>query len=172
MLTYRDGGDASRQRRAGHGDHRGEESRAPGARAFSSIAAAPSPKARRARAASTCCCPATIRRAPIGSRAISRRRASKCGAPKKPFKVGDRQLPAGTYLVSHAQPTGRLIRNLLDPKTDQPEDFIKRQEERRARRQPRSDLRHHRVEPADALRRRARRRVPPPIIVRDRPACR
>jgi hypothetical protein len=29
-----------------------------------------------------------------------------------------------------------LIRNLLDPQTDQPKDFIKRQEERRARRQP------------------------------------
>jgi hypothetical protein len=55
---------------------------------------------------------------------------------EEPFKVGDRQLPAGTYIVSHAQPTGRLIRNLLDPKTDQPADFIKRQQERRARRQP------------------------------------
>ena len=45
-------------------------------------------------------------------------------------------MPAGAYVVSHAQPSGRLIRNLLDPKTDQPQDFIKRQEERRARRQP------------------------------------
>jgi hypothetical protein len=53
-----------------------------------------------------------------------------------PFKVGTRDVPAGAYLVSHAQPTGRLIRNLLDPKTDQPADFIKRQQERRARRQP------------------------------------
>jgi hypothetical protein len=50
------------------------------------------------------------------------------------FNVGKRQIPAGAYLVSHAQPTGRLIRNLLDAKTDQPEDFIKRQEERRAKR--------------------------------------
>jgi hypothetical protein len=55
---------------------------------------------------------------------------------EEPFKVGGRELPAGTFLVSHAQPTGRLIRNLLDPITNQPEDFIKRQEERRARRQP------------------------------------
>ncbi len=55
---------------------------------------------------------------------------------EEPSKVGARQLPAGSYLVSNAQPSGRLIRNLLDPKTDQPEDFIKRQEERRARRQP------------------------------------
>ena len=52
------------------------------------------------------------------------------------FKLGTRQVPAGAYLVSNAQPTGRLIRNLLDLKTDQPEAFIKKQEERRARRQP------------------------------------
>ena len=52
------------------------------------------------------------------------------------FKFGTRQLPAGTYIVSNAQPAGRLIRNLLDPKTDQPDDFIKKQEARRARRQP------------------------------------
>jgi hypothetical protein len=55
---------------------------------------------------------------------------------EEPVRVGDRRLPAGTYLVSHAQPTGRLIRNLLDPHTPQPEPFLKRQEERRARRQP------------------------------------
>ena len=52
------------------------------------------------------------------------------------FKLGTRQVPAGAYLVSNAQPAGRLIRNLLDVKTDQPEAFIKKQEERRARRQP------------------------------------
>jgi hypothetical protein len=50
------------------------------------------------------------------------------------FTVAKREFPAGTFLVSHAQPTGRLIRNLLDPQTDQPADFIKRQEERRAKR--------------------------------------
>jgi len=55
---------------------------------------------------------------------------------EEPVRINNRQLPAGTYLVSHAQPAGRLIRNLLDPKTEQPQDFIKRQEERRARRQP------------------------------------
>ncbi len=55
---------------------------------------------------------------------------------EEPVKIGNRQLPAGAYLVSHAQPTGRLIRNLLDPRTEQPQEFIKRQEERRARRQP------------------------------------
>ena len=50
--------------------------------------------------------------------------------------VGDREVAAGAYLVSHAQPTGRLIRNLLDPHTPQPEAFLKRQEERRAQRLP------------------------------------
>ena len=50
------------------------------------------------------------------------------------FTAAKRQFAAGTYLVSPAQPTGRLIRNLLDPQTEQPPDFIKRQEERRAKR--------------------------------------
>ena len=50
------------------------------------------------------------------------------------FAVDQRQFPAGTFIVSHAQPAGRLIRNLLDPETAQPADFIKRQEERRAKR--------------------------------------
>jgi hypothetical protein len=53
---------------------------------------------------------------------------------EEPFTVGKRELPAGAFIVSHAQPTGRLIRNLLDPQTEQPADFIKRQEERRAKR--------------------------------------
>jgi hypothetical protein len=53
----------------------------------------------------------------------------------EPIKIATRQLPAGTYIVSNAQPTGRLLRNLLDPDIKQPEEFIKRQEERRARRQ-------------------------------------
>jgi hypothetical protein len=64
----------------------------------------------------------------LASQGIEVRRADE------PFKIGTRQLPAGTYLVSHAQPSGRLIRNLLDPVTDQPAEFIKKQEERRAKR--------------------------------------
>ncbi|MGQ0736032.1 MAG: M14 family zinc carboxypeptidase, partial [Acidobacteriota bacterium] len=52
------------------------------------------------------------------------------------FRTGDRAFPAGTYVVSNAQPAGRLLRNLLDHETAQPEDFIERQEQRRARRQP------------------------------------
>jgi hypothetical protein len=47
------------------------------------------------------------------------------------FKLGARTVPAGAYLVSNAQPTARMIRNLLDPKTEQSAEFIKRQEERR-----------------------------------------
>ena len=50
------------------------------------------------------------------------------------FAVGQREFPAGTFIVSNAQPAGRLIRNLLDPQTAQPADFIKRQEDRRAKR--------------------------------------
>ena len=63
--------------------------------------------------------------------------------------------PRAPTSCRNAQPTGRLIRNLLDPKTEQPQDFIKRQEERRAAAPAGSDLRHHRLEPAAALRRRA-----------------
>jgi hypothetical protein len=53
----------------------------------------------------------------------------------EPVAVGGRTVPAGAYLVSHAQPTGRLITNLLERHISQPEDFIERQEARRARRQ-------------------------------------
>ncbi len=66
----------------------------------------------------------------LSTQGIEVRRATEA------FKLGTRELPAGTYLVSNAQPSGRLIRNLLDPETRQPDEFIKRQEERRARRQP------------------------------------
>ncbi len=51
------------------------------------------------------------------------------------IKVGTREVPPGAYVVSHAQPSGRLIRNLLEPHIPQPDDFIERQEARRARRQ-------------------------------------
>ena len=45
--------------------------------------------------------------------------------------LATRTIPAGAYLVSNAQPTARMIRNLLDPKTEQSAEFIKKQEERR-----------------------------------------
>ncbi|MEZ5419140.1 MAG: M14 family metallopeptidase [Vicinamibacterales bacterium] len=54
----------------------------------------------------------------------------------EPFAIGTRTVPAGAYLVSNAQPAGRLVRNLLNPDTRQDAAFIARQEERRRRRQP------------------------------------
>ena len=54
----------------------------------------------------------------------------------EPFTIGTRKVAAGAYLVSHAQPAGRLVRNLLDADTKQDAPFIARQEERRRRRQP------------------------------------
>ena len=50
---------------------------------------------------------------------------------EEPIKLASRTIPAGAYLVSNAQPTARMIRNLLDPKTEQSPEFIKKQEERR-----------------------------------------
>lgn len=54
----------------------------------------------------------------------------------EPVSVGARKVSAGAWLVSAAQPAGRLVRKLLERHIDQPAEFIKRQEERRARRQP------------------------------------
>jgi hypothetical protein len=51
----------------------------------------------------------------------------------EPFKAGTRSLPAGTWIVSAAQPSGRLVRNLLDKETLQPEAFIKEQDRRRTK---------------------------------------
>jgi hypothetical protein len=50
---------------------------------------------------------------------------------EEPIKLAARTVPAGAYIVSNAQPTARMIRNLLDPKTDLPADFTRKQEERR-----------------------------------------
>ena len=50
---------------------------------------------------------------------------------EEPIKLAARTIPAGAYIVSNAQPTARMIRNLLDPKTEQSAEFIKKQEERR-----------------------------------------
>ena len=72
---------------------------------------------------------------------------------EEPIKLAARTVPAGAYIVSNAQPTARMIRNLLDPKTEQSAGV--HQETGRAPQDAaeRSDLRHHRVEPADAVRR-------------------
>lgn len=50
---------------------------------------------------------------------------------EEPIKLASRTIPAGAYLVSNAQPGARMVRNLLDPRTEQSAEFIKRQEERR-----------------------------------------
>jgi hypothetical protein len=52
----------------------------------------------------------------------------------EPFKIGTREVAAGAYLVSAAQPTGRLVRNLLDSHIPQPEAFVKEQDRRRKKR--------------------------------------
>jgi hypothetical protein len=49
----------------------------------------------------------------------------------EPIKMASRTIPAGAYIVSNAQPTARMIRNLLDARTEQSAEFIKKQEERR-----------------------------------------
>ena len=46
-------------------------------------------------------------------------------------QIGNRTMPAGAYLVSNAQPTGRLVRNLLDPQTEQDAAFVREQDRRR-----------------------------------------
>lgn len=53
-----------------------------------------------------------------------------------PVRVGTRELPAGTYVVSAAQPSGRLIRNLLDPHVPLDAEFLKEQEKRRKKNLP------------------------------------
>lgn len=64
------------------------------------------------------------------------RNGIEVGRATEPVRVGDRTLPAnGTYVVPMAQPTHRLIRNLLDRHTAMDADFVARQVERRANRQ-------------------------------------
>lgn len=55
---------------------------------------------------------------------------------EEPVKAGGRQLPTGTFVVPVAQPAGRLVRNLLDPKTALDETFVKEQDRRRKKRLP------------------------------------
>jgi uncharacterized membrane protein YgcG len=50
---------------------------------------------------------------------------------EEPVKIGSRTIAAGAFLVSNAQPSGRLIRNLLDPHTAQDDPFVKEQDRRR-----------------------------------------
>ncbi|MGE0453292.1 MAG: M14 family zinc carboxypeptidase [Vicinamibacteria bacterium] len=50
----------------------------------------------------------------------------------EPVTAGARTLPAGSYAVPLAQPSGRLVRNLLDPQAPIEPAFLKEQERRRA----------------------------------------
>lgn len=52
-----------------------------------------------------------------------------------PFRNGDREFPAGSYVVRLAQPAKRLIRVLLDPAVPMDEPFIAAEEKRRLARQ-------------------------------------
>ena len=52
---------------------------------------------------------------------------------EEPVRAG---APAGTFVVSAAQPSGRLVRNLLDPHTPQDDAFVAEQDRRRKKRLP------------------------------------
>jgi hypothetical protein len=58
------------------------------------------------------------------------------GRAQEPIKLATRTLPEGTYVISAAQPSGRLVRNLLAPDIQQPEAFVKEQDRRRKKRLP------------------------------------
>ena len=53
-----------------------------------------------------------------------------------PFRSGGKEYPAGTYVVSAAQPRKRFIRTLLDAQSPMEPDFLKEQERRRRRKLP------------------------------------
>jgi hypothetical protein len=52
------------------------------------------------------------------------------------LRAGARGFPAGSVVVPLAQPAGRLVRNLLDPRVSMDEAFVKEQERRRKKRLP------------------------------------
>jgi hypothetical protein len=52
------------------------------------------------------------------------------------LEAGARAFPAGSIVVPLAQPAGRLVRNLLDPRIAMDEAFLKEQERRRKKRLP------------------------------------
>jgi hypothetical protein len=58
------------------------------------------------------------------------------GRADEPIRAGGRTVDAGAYVISTAQPSGRLIRNLLDPHTAQDDPFVKEQDRRRRLRLP------------------------------------
>jgi len=66
----------------------------------------------------------------LAAQGVEVRRASE------PVKVGTRTLPAGTFVVSAAQPAGRLVRNLLEERIEMDPVFVAEQERRRREHQP------------------------------------
>jgi hypothetical protein len=52
------------------------------------------------------------------------------------FKSGERDYPAGSYVIPLAQPAKRLLRTLLDPQVSMEESFLKEQERRRTKKLP------------------------------------
>jgi hypothetical protein len=52
------------------------------------------------------------------------------------LKAGPRTVPAGTFVVPLAQPSARMVRNLLEAQTSMDEAFIKEQDRRRKMRLP------------------------------------
>jgi len=55
---------------------------------------------------------------------------------RAPFRVSARDIPAGSYVVSLAQPAKRLIRTLLDPNVPMDPAFVKEQERLRQKKLP------------------------------------
>jgi hypothetical protein len=55
---------------------------------------------------------------------------------KAAFKSGGKDYPAGSYLITLAQPRKRFVRVLLDPQTPMEADFLKEQERRRKKNLP------------------------------------
>ncbi len=52
---------------------------------------------------------------------------------KSAMKIGEKDCPAGSYVINLAQPAKRLIRTLLDPEVSMDEEFLKEQERRRGK---------------------------------------
>ena len=66
----------------------------------------------------------------LAAQGVEVRRASA------PFRNAGKEYPAGSYVISLAQPEKRLIRTLLDAQVPMEEDFLKEQERRRRKKLP------------------------------------
>ena len=85
-------------------------------------------------------------------RTLVRTTAWSFDAPKSRLNSDSRTMPAGTFIAPLPQPAGTLLRNLLDPQAPMNADFLKAPGGAAQEAIARSDLRHHGLEPADALR--------------------